>query len=500
MIKELKFLNSLIEHFNCGIGSDGFQTGNTCAKGGSTQSLSISNSTTKEEFESRALSEEESSEIIKKIRAGDEKSKNRGATRYEKTSKLVLSRIPLSVFTEEYREFLQESTDSDRVESYSKQNIDTPIYTIAKKKRGGSGISVSVSDGGHRLMAAIKRGDTHINSYVPVDSFDSLKEKMETKEHFQLLDDLIEYFDHSTDNCGIGSKGFERGNECAKGGKGVQSQADARKAVKAAQKVVKTPGKVSTGQSSLNPSKTNPSPSGPSDSAVGGTKEKKSSRSIADLGKSETIKAHADSIMKGNVPPKQEIPSDRAAKALAAHKPVTNDMKAIAKEREQDIAKGLGGNWLSDHEPVDVVVGEGKSTVGIEVKTVFENTRGSLTIDPAANFNKVNWTKSNKGARIDIVVYDDKNKIMYYKRGVGSFSIDAMHKITGGMEELKKLVSMKETDKKFPEKASYQTSTVYHNAVSDPEAYKTLQERALKSFLDKEIRRTRSKEKMKAGN
>lgn len=58
----------------------------------------------------------------------------------------------------------------------------------------------------------------------------------EDPENFEIDPDDIEPFAKGGPNCGIGSKGFEKGNDCAKGTGGINSQADARRYVKQMQK------------------------------------------------------------------------------------------------------------------------------------------------------------------------------------------------------------------------------------------------------------------------
>lgn len=110
------------------------------------------------------LSPEEASEVLGKIRAGDSRSKNKGENRPESVSKpQQLKIVPLVEIPESTLQLLRESTDPKRVSDYAGQSIDTPVFLTPLRKGGGYG----VSDGGHRILAAIQRGDTHIKAYVP---------------------------------------------------------------------------------------------------------------------------------------------------------------------------------------------------------------------------------------------------------------------------------------------------------------------------------------------
>jgi ParB-like chromosome segregation protein Spo0J len=59
------------------------------------------------------------------------------------------------------------NSDSDRVNEYSKLNIDTPIYAFKPRKTN----EWYVSDGGHRVTAALQRGDKTIPAIVPLKDF-----------------------------------------------------------------------------------------------------------------------------------------------------------------------------------------------------------------------------------------------------------------------------------------------------------------------------------------
>lgn len=116
------------------------------------------------------IPEDEASELVGKIRDGIESSKNGGRkSSREKTGPLVMSKVPVSMFKElsdrdygTYADFLKASTDPERVKTYEENLPSTPIYVTLNRKK-----NIVLSDGGHRLVAAINRGDEYINALVP---------------------------------------------------------------------------------------------------------------------------------------------------------------------------------------------------------------------------------------------------------------------------------------------------------------------------------------------
>ena len=135
--------------------------------------MEVTRSLTRDEFESRAIDESRSEKIISEIRAGRPDSKNQGRASAEPhTPAIVHVKLPLSAFSDEYMKFIDETTDKDRVRRYTSERIATPIYAMPKRR----GVGWQASDGGHRLMAAVARGDKTINAYVPVSSYEKLME------------------------------------------------------------------------------------------------------------------------------------------------------------------------------------------------------------------------------------------------------------------------------------------------------------------------------------
>jgi len=125
-----------------------------------------------EEFSSNSLSPEEAKDTIQKNRAGSELSKRKGRIDpYEKEwGKMTLIDFPLSLLRDDQIEWYADSTNTERVDSYSTQQIDTPVVFTLNQKG-----TLVLSDGGHRIMAALKRGDKTIKALVPVEAFPILR-------------------------------------------------------------------------------------------------------------------------------------------------------------------------------------------------------------------------------------------------------------------------------------------------------------------------------------
>ena len=109
---------------------------------------------------------EEAKKIIQKNRAGDERSKRKGVIEEYETNwgDMKLINLPLSVLRNDQIEWYNDSTNLERVNSYSKQEIDTPVVFNINQKG-----NLVLSDGGHRIMAALQRGDKSIAALVPKD-------------------------------------------------------------------------------------------------------------------------------------------------------------------------------------------------------------------------------------------------------------------------------------------------------------------------------------------
>jgi len=134
----------------------------------------------------KILGPDEALDIIQKARVGGKrKGEAVGSFRDEVTEPMAIIDLPIADIGDEEIETLKSASNPDRVRDYSKQIIDAPIYAIRKKRSNGW----YVSDGGHRVTAAILRGDTTIKTIVPVSSLPSdIKEQSaDPSEHNKIL-------------------------------------------------------------------------------------------------------------------------------------------------------------------------------------------------------------------------------------------------------------------------------------------------------------------------
>jgi hypothetical protein len=125
---------------------------------------------TKEEFESQSIPSEEATKLVQTYRAGNKHSKNKGKVFEEpETGDLVETLLPISVFSEDYLNYIEETVDMNRVNIYRLETIHTPIYALPSPK--GSWI---LSDGGHRLIAKRLNREPFIRALVPKSSHKNL--------------------------------------------------------------------------------------------------------------------------------------------------------------------------------------------------------------------------------------------------------------------------------------------------------------------------------------
>lgn len=78
--------------------------------------------------------------------------------------KYILTELPLSLISPDEITSLKMNSDTELVNKYAKSKINTPIYAFKQRKTG----DWYVSDGGHRITAALQRGDKTIPAIVPL--------------------------------------------------------------------------------------------------------------------------------------------------------------------------------------------------------------------------------------------------------------------------------------------------------------------------------------------
>jgi len=176
-----------------------------------TQIVNFGQAVKQAQTESRPSFEgDEATQLVQNIRAGDPRSKNKGKTFPENpTGTLTVVDIPISSIRKATIDYMRESTDPDRVARYVTENITTPIYMRINQKG-----NLVVSDGGHRLLAAIDRGDTHIKALVP----QWYAEKMEKQSGSRVT--------HGMDKIAIASTKLLHGTRIEKSGMDIASSGE----------------------------------------------------------------------------------------------------------------------------------------------------------------------------------------------------------------------------------------------------------------------------------
>lgn len=139
---------------------------------------------------------------------------------------------------------------------------------------------------------------------------------------------------------------------------------------------------------------------------------------------------------------------------------VDKDVQRYSEEKNEPyLAAALGGVALDDNEPVDVLL-DGH---GVELKTMVANKSMKITMKSDAIERKQRWERSNH-SKFHTVVFDDtkvydakgpgkhdtSQRVMYYRRGYGSFRVQGMH-VVKNIKELKRLLEL--PNKKLPEAA-----------------------------------------------
>lgn len=124
--------------------------------------------------QSAIIPAEIAADVVRNIRAGDARSKNEGRASPEPNiPDLASVMLPVSLFSPDYIQFIRETTSPDRVKRYVDEKPDAPVFAEIGKRKG----NLFLNDGGHRLAAALERGDTHIHALVPVENIPTLKQR-----------------------------------------------------------------------------------------------------------------------------------------------------------------------------------------------------------------------------------------------------------------------------------------------------------------------------------
>lgn len=122
----------------------------------------------------------------------------------------------------------------------------------------------------------------------------------------------------------------------------------------------------------------------------------------------------------------------RAERAIATHKPSTRVKQQVAARSVTQVAQVVKGTPTDDHQPMDVIVKTPKGTIGIEVKTLLDNSNDKITMHPESLARKDAWVRENKAQGHTIVVDKRGGRTAYYHReGFGSFRIASMTRVSG---------------------------------------------------------------------
>jgi hypothetical protein len=149
-------------------------------------------------------------------------------------------------------------------------------------------------------------------------------------------------------------------------------------------------------------------------------------------------------------------PSEKAQRAKTHAVRVDVEIQRYSEEfNEPHFAEQVGGESLTNNEPVDVRVEVDGKLHGIELKTMTVGKNNKLTMKKEAMERKAAWEKKNKG-RVHTVVYDDtkvfnangsgkhdlSQRKIYYRRGYGSFRVNGMMEVSSE-KELRGLLSLR---------------------------------------------------------
>lgn len=128
------------------------------------------------------------------------------------------------------------------------------------------------------------------------------------------------------------------------------------------------------------------------------------------------------------------VRSPKALRALKAFKPIHAQAQRYAEQNELTIREMIGGQRTEGNAPVDVIAKVEGKTVGVEVKTMINNTNDKITMRRAAVEKKEAWARRHR-ANVHTVVIDDRGKLghseysghrLYHTKGTGSFRLGSM--------------------------------------------------------------------------
>jgi hypothetical protein len=128
--------------------------------------------------------------------------------------------------------------------------------------------------------------------------------------------------------------------------------------------------------------------------------------------------------------------NDRAATAKRTYNPATLEKQKIADEAEMRLSKAVGIPRTRDNSAFDLV----DKGVAVEVKTLVDRKRDEITMHPDALRRKQKEARKIK-VNAYTVVMDERpgQNQVYWKAGVGSFTLSSMNRVSS-VEGLRKVL------------------------------------------------------------
>ena len=99
----------------------------------------------------------------------------------------------------------------------------------------------------------------------------------------------------------------------------------------------------------------------------------------------------------------------------------------MSEKYELKVAQAVGGKNLPDNEPFDVIAGNH----AVEVKTIVDGKNPKITMHAESLTSKEKFARANK-MKTHTVAIDARTSPpqYYYSKGMGSFRLSSMEKIT----------------------------------------------------------------------
>lgn len=167
--------------------------------------------------------------------------------------------------------------------------------------------------------------------------------------------------------------------------------------------------------------------------------------------KSAKVSAPKANTSRREEPPKTEVHPD-VLKAQGAS--LDKVRRAHADMQERRVRDAVGGTWLKDYEPHDVLIEKrGGVSHAVEVKSLIFGEKRKVSVHPGALENKVDDALAHPRRVYHTVALDTRRTAeggahasrysgheIYYKRACGPYSLSKMYKCKN-MTEVKRLIA-----------------------------------------------------------